>query len=49
MAAFRDGDLVRLVRNHEKGEGRPFGPADRIYDSGAALLKGAVTRCSAPF
>ena len=29
MAAFRDGDLVRLVRNHERGAGTPFACADR--------------------
>ena len=32
MAAFRDGDLVRLVRNHERGNGAPFAPADATYD-----------------
>jgi secreted PhoX family phosphatase len=32
MAAFRDGDLVRLVRNHERGAGTPFAGADRTYD-----------------
>ena len=36
MAAFRDGDLVRLVRNHERGTGRPFGPAAATYDPAAA-------------
>jgi secreted PhoX family phosphatase len=35
MAAFRPRDgKVRLVRNHEKGNGAPFGPA--VYDPGAA-------------
>jgi secreted PhoX family phosphatase len=32
MAAFRDGDLVRLVRNHERGNGTPFAPAGATYD-----------------
>jgi secreted PhoX family phosphatase len=32
MAAFRDGDRVRLVRNHERGNGTPFAPADATYD-----------------
>jgi uncharacterized protein len=32
MAAFRDGDLVRLVRNHERGTGTPFAPAGATYD-----------------
>ena len=32
MAAFRDGDLVRLVRNHERGNGTPFAPAGAVYD-----------------
>jgi uncharacterized protein len=36
MGAFRSGDLVRLVRNHEKGAGAPFAPADRTYDAAAA-------------
>ncbi len=34
MAAFRDGDLVRLVRNHERGNGTPFGPS--VYDPTSA-------------
>lgn len=34
MAAFRDGDLVRLVRNHERGNGVPFsGP---VFDAASA-------------
>ena len=36
MAAFRDGDLVRLVRNHERGAGRPFGSVAATYDPAAA-------------
>ena len=36
MAAFRDGDLVRLVRNHEQGNGTPFAPAGATYDPLAA-------------
>ncbi len=32
MAAFRDGDVVRLVRNHERTEGAPFAPATSTYD-----------------
>lgn len=32
MAAFRDGDIVRLVRNHEKTGGAPFAPAGSTYD-----------------
>jgi secreted PhoX family phosphatase len=36
MAAFRDGDLVRLVRNHERGTGTPFAPAANTYDPAAA-------------
>ena len=36
MAAFRDGDLVRLVRNHEQGNGTPFAPAGSTYDPLAA-------------
>jgi secreted PhoX family phosphatase len=36
MAAFRDGSLVRMVRNHERGTGRPFGPATSTYDPAAA-------------
>jgi uncharacterized protein len=35
MAAFRDGDLVRLVRNHERGVGTPFAAADNTYDPAA--------------
>ena len=34
MAAFRDGDLVRLVRNHERGDGLPFGGP--VYDPASA-------------
>ena len=29
MAAFRDGDVVRLVRNHERGTGTPFAAGGR--------------------
>jgi hypothetical protein len=36
MAAFRDGDLVRLVRNHERGTGTPFAPAGATYDPQAS-------------
>jgi uncharacterized protein len=36
MAAFRDGDIVRLVRNHERGTGTPFATADATYDSRAS-------------
>ena len=32
MAAFRDDDLVRLVRNHELKEGTPFADAANTYD-----------------
>lgn len=32
MAAFRDGDAVRLVRNHERTSGAPFAPAGSTYD-----------------
>ncbi len=32
MAAFRVGDLVHLVRNHERGVGTPFAPAALTYD-----------------
>jgi secreted PhoX family phosphatase len=32
MAAFRDGDRVRLVRNHEKGNATPFAPSRSTYD-----------------
>jgi len=35
MAAFRDGDRVRLVRNHERGLGTPFAPAANTYDPAA--------------
>jgi hypothetical protein len=35
MAAFRDGDIVRLVRNHERGAGTPFAPAGATYDAAA--------------
>jgi uncharacterized protein len=34
MAAFRDGDLVRLVRNHENGAGPAFA-SGMTYDAGA--------------
>jgi secreted PhoX family phosphatase len=40
MAAFRDGDLVRLVRNHERGTGTPFASADATYDP---LASGGTT------
>lgn len=33
MAAFRDRDRVRLVRNHEKSDARPFAPVGATYDS----------------
>ena len=36
MAAFRRGDLVHLVRNHERDAGTPFAPADRVYDPAAS-------------
>jgi hypothetical protein len=36
MAAFRDGDLVRLVRNHERGTGTPFASSDRTYNPAAS-------------
>jgi len=36
MAAFRAGDRVRLVRNHERGAGTPFASADRTYDPAAS-------------
>jgi uncharacterized protein len=32
MAAFRAGNRVRLVRNHERGNGTPFALADATYD-----------------
>lgn len=32
MGAVRDGDLVRMVRNHEKGNGTPFAPSGATYD-----------------
>jgi secreted PhoX family phosphatase len=40
MAAFRDGDLVRLVRNHERGNGTPFAPSAATYDP---LASGGTT------
>jgi secreted PhoX family phosphatase len=40
MAAFRDGDVVRLVRNHERGAGTPFAPAAATYDP---LASGGTT------
>jgi hypothetical protein len=40
MAAFRDGDLVRLVRNHERGNGTPFASAAASYDP---LASGGTT------
>jgi secreted PhoX family phosphatase len=36
MAAFRDGRRVRLVRNHEQGNGTPFAPTAATYDPLAA-------------
>ena len=36
MAAFRDGPLVRLVRNHERGTGPTFAAAANTYDPAAA-------------
>ncbi|HEX7277508.1 MAG TPA: alkaline phosphatase PhoX [Acidimicrobiales bacterium] len=36
MAAFRRGDLVHLVRNHERDGGVPFAGPDRVYDGAAA-------------
>jgi secreted PhoX family phosphatase len=36
MAAFRDGDVVRLVRNHERGTGTPFAPPGATYDPQAS-------------
>ena len=35
MAAFRHGDLVSVVRNHEHGVGTPFAPAAATYDRAA--------------
>jgi hypothetical protein len=35
MGAFTDGQLVRLVRNHERGNGTPFVPG-HVYDPTAA-------------
>ena len=40
MAAFRDGDVVRLVRNHERGTGSPFAPPGATYDP---LASGGTT------
>jgi secreted PhoX family phosphatase len=40
MAAFRDGDHVRLIRNHEQGNGTPFAPAEATYDP---LASGGTT------
>ena len=36
MAAFRIGDRVHLVRNHEKGNGTPFAPSSATYDPTAS-------------
>ncbi|HEX4902279.1 MAG TPA: alkaline phosphatase PhoX [Acidimicrobiales bacterium] len=36
MAAFRDGDLVRLVRNHERRTGTPFAGSSATYDPAAS-------------
>jgi hypothetical protein len=36
MAAFRVGDQVHLVRNHERGAGATFGPGSLTYDPLAA-------------
>jgi uncharacterized protein len=35
MAAFRDGNMLRIVRNHERGTGTPFAPAGATYDAAA--------------
>ena len=35
MGAFRVGDRVHLVRNHEKGNGSSFAPGAFSYDAGA--------------
>ncbi len=40
MGAFRDGDLLRLVRNHERGYGTPFAPPRATYDP---LASGGTT------
>lgn len=40
MAAFRVGDRVHLVRNHEKGNGAPFAAAMATYDP---LASGGTT------
>jgi uncharacterized protein len=36
MAAFRGGDSVHLVRNHEQSEGTPFAGPGHVYDSAAS-------------
>jgi uncharacterized protein len=36
MAAFRRGDVVHLVRNHERGNGTPFVDAASTYDPTAS-------------
>lgn len=53
MAAFRDGDLVRLVRNHERGAGAAFasgmtynpaaggGTSTLVFDPDAGALTGS--------
>jgi secreted PhoX family phosphatase len=40
MAAFRAGDRVRLVRNHERGNGVPFAAGHATYDP---LASGGTT------
>lgn len=35
MGAFRVGDRVHLVRNHERGAGTPFGPPALSYNAAA--------------
>src|SRR5262245_19581717 len=36
MAAFRRGDVIHLVRNHERGNGTPFADASSTYDPTAS-------------
>lgn len=36
MAAFRRGDLVHIVRNHERGTGTPFAAPGATYDPAAS-------------
>jgi secreted PhoX family phosphatase len=40
MGAFQNGDLIRLLRNHERGNGTPLGNAALAYD---ALAGGGMT------